>query len=145
VKNALLGRHRSEGKKRAKICRAYTIRQYQQWERFAVKRRTFKDVATHYHNELESKSQSAHDVETRNLNELWYGTEEKIKNVAATTVGYTQKQEKKICLTRSVPRLIKKALLKTNAADPNSKQNDSCKAHCNDCIQASMKKGKAHV
>jgi hypothetical protein len=93
---------------RAKICRVYTIRQYQQWERFAVKRRKFKDVATHYLNELESKSQSAHDVETRSLNELWYGTEEKIKKVAATTMGYAQKQEKKSSLTRSVPRSIKK-------------------------------------
>jgi hypothetical protein len=46
-------------------------------------------------NELESKFQSAHDGQTSSVNELWYGTEEKIKKVAATTVGYAQKQEKK--------------------------------------------------
>jgi hypothetical protein len=46
-------------------------------------------------NDLESKLQIAHDVQTRSLNELWYETDEKIKKVAATTVGYAQKLEKK--------------------------------------------------
>jgi hypothetical protein len=35
------------------------------------------------------------DVQTRNLNELWYKTEEKIKKGATITVGYAQKQEKR--------------------------------------------------
>jgi putative N-acetylmannosamine-6-phosphate epimerase len=46
-------------------------------------------------NELESKFQKAHDAQTRSFNEFWYETEEKIKKVATTTVGYTREQEKR--------------------------------------------------
>jgi hypothetical protein len=80
---------------RAKICRAYTTRQEKQRRRFVVERLKSKDVATQYCNELEPELQSSHDVQTRSLNELWYETEEKIKKVAANSVGYTQKQGKK--------------------------------------------------
>jgi hypothetical protein len=60
---------------RAKICRAYTLRQKQQRRRFAVKTLKSKNVATQYCNELEYEFQSAHDVQTCSLNELWYDTE----------------------------------------------------------------------
>jgi hypothetical protein len=53
---------------RAKICRAYTTRQEQQRRRFAVERLKSEAIQ-------ESEFQSAHDVQTRSLNELWYETE----------------------------------------------------------------------
>jgi hypothetical protein len=55
----------------------YTTRQKQQQSRFAVERLKSEDVATQYHNELESEIQSALDVQTLRLNEFWYETEEK--------------------------------------------------------------------
>jgi hypothetical protein len=64
---------------RAKICRAYTTREDQQRRRFAVEKLKSEEEATQYRNELESEFQSAHDVQTRSLNVLWYATEEKIK------------------------------------------------------------------
>jgi hypothetical protein len=100
---------------RAKIYRAYTTRLEQQLRRrFAVKRLKSEDVATQYRNELESELQSAHDVQ--------------IKKVVVTKVSYSRNQEIRSGLTRNVPRLI----TKKSPGNPNSKQNQSCKAHSNE-------------
>jgi hypothetical protein len=99
-REALVGRVRAQGGAnidsnhilvvkalRAKICRAYMTRQYQQRRRFAVERLKFEDVVTQF--------QSADDVQTHSLTELWNVTEEKIKKVATITVGYAQYKRKK--------------------------------------------------
>jgi hypothetical protein len=77
-----------------------SIHKKKQRRRFAVERLKSEDVATQYRNELKSEFQSAHDDQTRSLNELWYETEEKKRNIAASTVGYVQKQEEMSGLTR---------------------------------------------
>jgi hypothetical protein len=76
---------------RAKICRVCMTRPEKQRRRLAVERLKFKYVVKQYRNELKSGFQSAHDVQTRCLNEL-----------------------------------------RNSADDPNSKQNQSWKAHCNE-------------
>jgi hypothetical protein len=43
------------------------------------------DVGTQYCNELKFEFQNAHETQTRSLNELRYGTDEKIKKVAIIT------------------------------------------------------------
>jgi hypothetical protein len=48
------------------------------------KSNTFDYILGHPVERVESDFQSAHDVRTSSLNELWYGAEAKIKKVAAT-------------------------------------------------------------
>jgi hypothetical protein len=72
---------------RVKICRAL------QKQVRRVEKLKSKDVRTQYRNELEFKFQSAHDVHPCSLNEFSYETEDKIKKVANTTMGYVQKPQ----------------------------------------------------
>jgi hypothetical protein len=60
-----------------------------------VKTLKSENVAKQYCNELEYEFQSAHDVQTCSLNELWYDTEESTKKVAVITVDDVQKQANK--------------------------------------------------
>jgi hypothetical protein len=77
-------------KLRARICRA-SITKLQQLKRFAVDRLKDRDVASRYHDKLESGLQGV-QTQPLSMDEKCKKLGETIQRVAKTTIGYTRKQ-----------------------------------------------------